>query len=492
MTTIGHDLLQRLDGLRDHDLVDVDIFARNEPRPTSVARDAPVLTRPDTIDEFKRSARESQIPIIAKLVDVADTTDYPRVITGRRWINNSISALLRRDQLNAVVELDDIEHVEVAHYADLEVIMDQDSQLWSTSPSVLTTHKQTNAWGIDHINAPGLWKIGINGNGITCAVIDTGVNYHHPDLRDRMWNADPRYPNHGYDFERHDDDPMDIHGHGTACAGIVAGTGRQGLRTGVAPKATLMALRVGGTERNYWDALEFAIDNGADVISMSMSWKYPSSPDYPGWRRACETVLAAGLLHANSIGNQGSNLVDYPVPYNIATPGNCPPPWLHPKQSPKGGVSSVISCGATDSTDRLAPYSGRGPATWDVGPYLDYPYRQPSSLGLLKPDLCAPGPGTYSCHWQHTANSGPSPYRSFGGTSAATPHVAGALCLLAHATVGNDRDRDRAVVPAHVQEALEQTTVRVTGQTLDKENHYGSGRIDVLEAFEFGKTHGFW
>jgi hypothetical protein len=104
-----------------------------------------------------------------------------------------------------------------------------------------------------------------------------------------------------------------------------------------------MALRVGGQERNFWRAMQFALDHGAHVISMSMSWKYPVQPDYPGWRRACESVLAAGVLHANSIGNQGQLLGTHPIPYNIATPGNCPPPWLHPLQSPRGGLTSVVS-----------------------------------------------------------------------------------------------------------------------------------------------------
>ena len=487
MTTIGQDLSQRLDSLRDHDLVDVDIFPRSVAVYPSLSFDGPVPARSDTIDHLKTMASEAQVPILAALLSNSDDTAYPRLVTGRRWINNSVSALLRQDQLRAIIDLEDVEHVELAHYADLEILMDHDAP-WTTSPAALTVRQQTTAWSVEHINAPRLWNLGINGNAVVCAVIDTGVNYHHPDLRDRMWDGNSNFPNHGYDFERHDIDPMDTQGHGTACAGIVAGTGRQGLRTGVAPQATLMALRVGGVERNYWDALEFAVENGADVVSMSMSWKYISSPDYPGWRRACESVLAAGVLHANSIGNQGAKLVEFPLPYNIATPGNCPPPWLNQAQKPVGAVSSAISCGATDSGDRLAPYSGKGPAAWDIGPYRDYPYDPPQNLGLLKPDVCAPGPGTYSCDWQHVQNGSRPPYRSFGGTSAATPHVAGALCLLTQAV----RRAGTEVVPGQVQEALEQTAVPVVGQQMPKENHYGAGRIDVLQAYEFGKDLGYW
>jgi hypothetical protein len=248
-----------------------------------------------------------------------------------------------------------------------------------------------------------------------------------------------------------------------------------------------MALRVGGVESNFWKAFQFAIDHKVHVISMSMSWKYPSHPNYPGWRRTCETVLAAGILHANSIGNQGDDLVTYPIPYNIATPGNCPPPRLHPLQTLIGGLSSPISCGATDDLDNLASYSGRGPAAWESAPYTDYPYQNGTKLGLLKPDVCAPGPGTTSCNYQYTGTTG-QPYVPFGGTSSATPHVGGCLALLAQAYL----DAGKTIVPAQVQEALENTAIRVGGQTKDKENNYGAGRVDVYAAYKYGQARGWW
>ena len=239
-----------------------------------------------------------------------------------------------------------------------------------------------------------------------------------------------------------------------------------------------MAVRVGGVETQFWKGLEFAITQRAHVISMSMTWKYPSHPDYPGWRRACEAILAAGILHANSIGNQGELLSSHPIPYNIATPGNCPPPRLHPLQPIAGGLSSPISCGATDDADGLAGYSGRGPAAWEAMPFTDYPYASGAKAGLVKPDICAPGPGTESCNFAYDPLTPSSrPYSSFGGTSSATPHVAGCLALLACACLRSGTP----IVAARIQEAIENTAVRIVGQTRDKENHYGAGRIDVYE-----------
>jgi len=303
-----------------------------------------------------------------------------------------------------------------------------------------------------------------------------------------MW-ASATYPKHGSDFANNDPDPMDSQGHGTSCAGIVAGDGTKGKRTGVAPGAKIMAIRVGGAETQFWRGLQFALSEGAHVISMSMSWKYPRNPDYIGWRRVCESILTAGVLHANSIGNQGTRTGTHPVPFNIATPGNCPPPWLNLAQQPRGGVSSVISCGATNAGDALASYSGRGPAAWESGTYTDYPWKNGRAKGLIKPDICAPGPGTESCDYAYSARSaGSKPYSSFGGTSAATPHIGGCLALLANACMQSRKP----IVPSLIQESIEKTAVRAVGQTAGKQNNFGAGRIDIKAAYDYGKTKGYW
>lgn len=252
-----------------------------------------------------------------------------------------------------------------------------------------------------------------------------------------------------------------------------------------------MALRVGGKEHNFWRALEFAIQQGAQVISMSMTWKNDLSPNYPGWRRICETILAAGVLHANSTGNNGqlSTTGIHRVPFNIGAPGNCPPPRLHPLQNNPGGgnanLSSAVSCGSTDQADRLLVNSGRGPCAWESAPFADFPFDNGNRPGLLKPDVCAPGSATDSCNWRF---EGGAPYVSFNGTSSATPHVAGCMALLAHAC----RRAGTPIVPGRIQEALENTAVRIQGQTLDKEIHFGAGRVDVFGAYNYGLARQWW
>jgi len=492
----GPNLKGRLELGRAHETFDVNIFLSDEPArqllSEAAAMDAPMDVK-KVIGQIKSRCAGNQRLLLAYLEkksgEAGFADDVVSVASARPlksyWINNSVAAELTLDAVSDVLKRDDVLYVELTHHADVEELMDATAE-----PAASDTAARI-AWGVRQVNAPLLWRHGLNGEGVLAAVIDTGVNYRHPDLSDHMWDGGSDYPRHGYDFESDDTDPVDEQGHGTACAGIVAGDGAEGLGTGVAPGATVMALRVGGAERNFWDAFEFAIDRDVDVISMSMSWKYPSNPDYPGWRRASETLLAAGILHANSIGNQGDRLQTYPIPYNIATPGNCPPPYLNRAQQLQGGVSSAIGCGATDSSDVLAGYSGRGPAAWENAPFTDYPHDGGKQMGLLKPDVCAPGPGTTSCNWQYRGTGpGTKPYRGFGGTSAATPHVGGCLCLLAQACK-NSNPR-RAIIPRRVHQAIEETAVRILGQTEDKQNDYGAGRVDVYMAYQYGRKQGWW
>lgn len=536
---LGLGLQQRMATARDYDVLDVNVFLKGEHSRDLAARrlaleaDAgPTDSQPSRssiVNELRDCCAYEQQDLLEMLAAgsqesafVDELIDVPRSegAATSYWINNAVAASVSPALLTEITRRDDVAYVEIARHADLESLLDakktskkraskkkkatRKNAKKKASPAPIGAMEATVSggmrvggaadattvpWSVTRINAPKLWQLGIDGNGVLVAVLDTGVNYKHPDLKPRMWKGGTAFPKHGYNFADGNNDPIDVQGHGTSAASQVAGTGAAGVKTGIAPKATVMAVKVGGSERNFWDGLQFAITHDADVISMSMSWKYPWSPNYPGWRRACESVLAAGILHANSIGNQGSQLSTHPIPYNIATPGNCPPPRLHPLQSPTGGLSSVISCGATDDLDSLASYSGRGPAAWEKTPYTDYPWNLGTQNGLIKPDVCAPGPGTTSCHWQYTgSSSSASAYRPFGGTSAATPHVGGCLALLASAC----KQSGTPIMPARMQEALENTAVRVNGQTVDKENHYGAGRVDVYGAYNYGRTRGWW
>ena len=194
-----------------------------------------------------------------------------------------------------------------------------------------------------------------------------------------------------------------------------------------------------------------------------------------------DVELAAGVLHTNSIGNQGSDS-RYPVPYNVSAPGNSPAPWHHPDQTRRGRLSSTLGCGNVDAiSDVITSSSGRGPSAWediqathgdypyDMPPiYRDYPYETaPGSLGLLKPDVSAPGSNTDS-----TSIGGG--YGGFGGTSSATPHTAGTAALVLSA--------DPSLTPADVARILMLSSIEKGDPGKDIE--YGAGRIDAVLAVE--------
>jgi subtilisin family serine protease len=503
MAEIGPALAQRLEGAHDFDVFEVNIFLKGEPRDVATFDVQAADGAQSNVERIRNLASERQANLVGFLEsqrDQALSFDDDSLVPQVRgieqlWINNSVKAELSRDALEKVIAREDVEYVELVQRAAQEELFDEGDFLPRRRGVVALPHLAAfdgpavapPTWSVTRVNAPLMWQKGLRGEGVLVAVVDGGVNYRHPDLQARMW-INPAFPNHGFDFENNNNDPQDVQGHGTCCAGIVAGDGSAGKATGVAPRARIMAIKVGGSETQFWQGMQFAITHGAHVISMSMTWKYPNIVNYPGWRRTCETILAAGLLHANSTGNQGDNFPSYPLPYNIGAPGNCPPPRLHPLQQPLGALSSPISCGATDSSDALAGYSGRGPAAWETTPFTDYPYANGTKPGLMKPDICAPGPGTESCHFQHVPGSSWPAYTSFGGTSSATPHVAGCLALLASACIA----KGKLIVPARVQEAIENSAKRVVGQTRAKENHFGAGRIDVFAAYNYGVSKGWW
>lgn len=517
------------------------------PETTALPMDATVVA-----ERLRQQATKSQLDVLnfligfgnsSNLADAYEEVFVPKVSTVESfWINNAVGAEVSLDVLQSLIERPDVVYVELSRRADIAELIDAPKSKSKVKASSKTKDTvaltegagpqngnglaepgafdllnfikssgrlimfadaaEPNApppqptWSVKRVGAPLLWQLGIKGDDVLVAVIDTGVNYRHPDLKNRMWDGGTAYPNHGYNFATNNNDPDDRGakgiGHGTACAGIVSGDGSSGVQTGVAPGSRVMALRVGDDEHSFWRAFQFAIDNRAQVISMSMTWKADRNPDYPGWRRICEAVLAAGILHANSTGNEGIDSKSGPltVPFNIGAPGNCPPPRLHPLQTPPVGadphLSSVISCGSTDASDRLLPDSGRSPCTWESAPYTDYPFAKGTQPGLIKPDVCAPGSLTDSCNWQFYGNT--EIYTPFNGTSSATAHVGGCMALLAQACIRSGNP----IIPARVQEALEHSAVRIQDQVNDKEINYGAGRVDVFAAFNYGKNKNWW
>ncbi|MHC4153981.1 MAG: S8 family serine peptidase [Planctomycetota bacterium] len=243
---------------------------------------------------------------------------------------------------------------------------------------------QTGGTADADIDAPEAWDIETDANEIVVAVIDSGVDYTHPDLVANMWtDANGSY---GYDFVNDDNDPMDDHGHGTHCAGTIGAVGDNNTGVvGVCWKVQIMALKSfnssgWGDQANCIAAIEYAIDNGADILSNS----WGGDPYNQALNDAIEAADANGVLFVASAGNDSTdndNEPHYPSSYDC---------------------NNVIAVLATDHNDQMSGFSCYGPNSVDLG---------------------APGSSILSCQL-----GGGYTYKS--GTSMAAPHVAGACALV--------------------------------------------------------------
>lgn len=416
------------------------------------------------VNTLKRQAKDSQKDLIDKL-NVLETNGLVENIKPL-WIVNSVICYANEEAISEIASRKDILTID---YCEEFQCLDDDAVASERGDG------REIAENLVKVNADKVWELGYTGEDVLIAVIDTGVNWNHADLQGRLWDGGAEYPNHGYDFYSHDNDPSDGRGHGTHVAGTIVGTGASGTQTGVAPGATIMALKVFSddelSETTIWvEAMQFAVEHGADVLNMSLGQPLPNSSVKLMMRQACDNTLSAGVVAAVCAGNVRQMQSMIPIPYNIYSPGDCPPPHLHDDQLVNaGGTSCVICVGAVDFNDAIAGFSSVGPSTWtDVAQYNDYPYSSGSStdIGLIRPDVCAPGVNIKSLDFSTTNG-----YCLKNGTSMATPCVAGVIALML--------SKDHELTPAEIDEILENTAVPLSAH---KSNDFGSGRIDALAA----------
>ena len=416
------------------------------------------------IEACKTTAESSQRELKAFIEELAASGEAEKVTC--LWVVNAIGVSVKPELIGLISQFEGVAKISLDEA--FAAIPETDAPV-SCDPTDEVT------WSIQHVGGDQVWNLGYHGEGVLVAVIDSGVNYNHVDITNQMWDGGSQYPLHGWDFGDNDNDPMDEdeYGHGTHCAGIVAGDGTAGTQTGIAPAAEVMALKVATSygmvfEIETMQAMQFALQHGADIISMSLGWFYTTVPDKQAWRYTTNNLLAAGVICSICAGNEAWMTHFLPVPHNIRTPGNCPPPWQHPEQITPGGLSAVITAGSTDYADVKAHTSSIGPATWEsTPPWFDYFYDSGHSQGLLDPDLTAPGVDILSL--TNTSNIG---YADMSGTSMATPLIAGTMALML--------SKNPTLTPEQIDQILEETAVELGAPGKDPE--YGSGRLDALAA----------
>ncbi|MBE0639102.1 MAG: S8 family serine peptidase [Bacteroidales bacterium] len=467
---ISERLNQQILSAKSGDLIRVNILMREQFDTQQLLRNVETMEREErrayVISVLKAFSSLSQKDVLAELSTYERNQQVSEITA--LWVANVINCYATPEVL---AQLDGHRDIELIDYDAYQIVLDPEERKNAVAEQGNPKNREIT-WNVTKINAQLVWALGYDGEGVVVAVIDTGVNYNHVDLVNNVWEH-PEYPYHGWNFVNNSNNPMDDQGHGTHCAGTVAGDGTAGSQTGVAPGATIMCLKVldsggGGNQSSVWSAVQFSIENGAHVLSLSLGWQHSWGPNRSAFRQSFDSALAAGLVASVAAGNEGDQQGSYPIPDNVRTPGDCPPPWLHPDQTLTGGISSVVCVGATDSGDGLAGFSSRGPLTWaTITPYNDYAY-QPG-MGLIRPDVSAPGVSIKSL--AHYSNTG---YESgWSGTSMATPAVAGVMALMMQKNMG--------ITPAQINQTLEETTVVLQP---GKNNNSGSGRVNALAAVE--------
>uniref|UniRef100_Q46C21 PKD domain-containing protein n=1 Tax=Methanosarcina barkeri (strain Fusaro / DSM 804) TaxID=269797 RepID=Q46C21_METBF len=352
-------------------------------------------------------------------------------------IINAVAAKVNPEVLASLAGRSDVSKIELDEVVSI-VGQSEPSFKKIAASTTLSTAASTNAWGVDKIDAPAVWQQGINGKGITVAVVDTGIDATHPDLDDLDDNPSTNDPKvvGWVDYINSQSSAYDDNGHGTHVAGIVSGTGDNGIQTGVAPGTKLLVAKVFDSEGDGYLStcilgFEWAVNNNARIISFS-----GGSPEHDSlFTTMINKVVAAGVVPVIAAGNDGDGSGTI----------TCP-----------GDELNSLTVGATDSSDAIADFSSRGPVTLDDQTYI-------------KPDISAPGvsiPSTY-----------PGDGYAYGdGTSMAAPHVSGTVALIL--------EKKPTMTPAEVKKELESTAVDLG--SAGKDNDYGSGRIDAYDAV-FGK-----
>ena len=296
-------------------------------------------------------------------------------------------------------------------------------------------------WGRDLIKAPEVWAKGLTGDGIVVAVIDSGVDYNHPDLLGNIWSnpgetgVDAIGRNkasngvdddgngfvddfRGWDFVNGDNDPMDDNSHGTHISGLVAAK-RDGVGiTGTAPTAKIMPLKIlnrtgVGKIRDEINAINYAVANGARVINVSLGGQQLNNEEL----NAIRAAEAKGAIVISAAGNDASPQVDYPARF----------------------ANEVgIAVGAVSRNGLFADFSNRAGAevlSYFVAPGGNGGRADSGDIYSTVP-LSQPG----------------IPYRYFAGTSMGVPHVAGVIALMFQANPN--------LTPAQIKRILTETANR--------------------------------
>ncbi|NUQ37112.1 MAG: S8 family serine peptidase [Caldilineales bacterium] len=281
----------------------------------------------------------------------------------------------------------------------------------------------TKVYAPQIIDAATAWDYHTGSTDVIVAVLDTGISFSHPEFSGRLLP--------GWDFISNDADPSDDNGHGTHVAGIIAAGLNNGQGISGMANVRILPVKVLDVNNNGWwshvaSGITYAVDQGAQVINLSLS----GSTDSTLMRSAAAYAEAHGVLVVAAAGNASTDTPYYPAVY-----------------------TNTLTASATTTTDDRWTLSNFGPAI----------------------DVAAPGATVYSTLWTATDPNG---YNFKSGTSMAAPHVSGLAALLLSARPDLSKDDLKAIIT--------QTADDLGDPGWD--GYFGHGRIDAGAAMILAQT----
>lgn len=283
-----------------------------------------------------------------------------------------------------------------------------------------------NNWGADLVKAPEVWAHGYTGKGVVVAVVDTGVDYNHEDLKNNIWTNSKEIAGNGIDddgngyvddtygwnFADQNNNTLDDNGHGTHVSGTIAGENNNYGVTGIAYDAKIMPVKAldssgSGSYSSISKGIRYAVDNGANVINLSLG----GGSSNRTLESAINYASSKGVIVVMAAGNDGDSSPDYPARY---------------------ASKSGIAVGAVDKNNNLADFSNRS----GTNP-IAY--------------VTAPGVKVYSSVPNNQ-------YATYSGTSMAAPHVAGIVALMLSANSNLTDAQVRQIVTETAENSTQTTS----------------------------------
>ena len=379
------------------------------PKGHFIVLDRPVVTASEPQQRIRQRIQHAE----RQQANIATWLTQRKVQHKRYWLGNRI--YLPQADSKLIEQLRQAGYrVEPEQIIQLEPMQPEPANAAGTQP------------GVQFVKAPDLWSLGLEGQDVLVATIDTGIYTNHPDLKD-AWTGIFRDPANICGSAG----PCDNNGHGTHVAGTILG--RNGI--GVAPKAKLMACKgcesAWCSQSSLLDCAQWIIDKRPAVVNNS--WGGGQSDWF---RDAVDAWLDAGIFPVVAAGNAG------PYCGTVGSPGN---------------YATSFTVGAVDASNgRIAQFSSRGPGD------------------TVKPDVTAPGVAVLSA-WPDGG------YARLSGTSMATPHVSGIVALLKPLGFPNDR------IAEALRQSAQPVNDRTCGGNNRANNTYGYGYADALAAYNYLK-----